>query len=295
MTYLRRAVSVAMIAAVFISSPWLAAQDQRPVFRGTAEGVRVDVSVQQRTRPVTGLKAADFELLDNNVPQEILDVIYEVMPIDVTVALDVSFSVDGPQLEQLRQSVRDLRADLRPQDRLKLLSFNMRVMRQTQFTNERSVIERALAGLKGSGSTSVFDTIAVSLVATASPERRHLVMVFTDANDTNSITPPFALNEVALRSSAALGFVVVTPPSRMRLDVPVFFRTLARDSGGQALTFKPGENLSSSFKRLLDDFRASYVLLFRPTGVDREGMHRLEVSVKREGSYDIRARRGYFR
>ena len=52
--------------------------------------------MQRDRRPVTGLKAADFELLDNGVPQEITEVAYERLPIDVTFLLDVSASVTGP-------------------------------------------------------------------------------------------------------------------------------------------------------------------------------------------------------
>ena len=54
----------------------------------------------------------------------------------------------------------------------------------------------------------------------------------------------------------------------------------------------PGENLTSTFRRVLEQFRASYVLYFTPTGVDRQGPHTLDVRVKRAGT-EVRARRGY--
>jgi hypothetical protein len=57
--------------------------------------VSVDVSVQREGRPVTDLKATDFEILDNGVLQEITEITYERLPIDVTLLLDVSASVTG--------------------------------------------------------------------------------------------------------------------------------------------------------------------------------------------------------
>ena len=72
------------------------AQDPAPVFRAGADLVTVEASVRRDRRAVVGLTAADFELLDNGVAQEISDVTYEKLPIDVTVVLDVSSSVTGP-------------------------------------------------------------------------------------------------------------------------------------------------------------------------------------------------------
>ena len=67
---------------------------------------------------------------------------------------------------------------------------------------------------------------------------------------------------------------------------------IAGETGGFVTTVEPGENLTTKFRRVLEDFRSSYVLYFTPRGVDRAGAHTLEVRVKRPG-VDVRARRGY--
>ena len=109
---------LALGAALLLAQP--APQQEPPqTFRSSADAVSVEASVRREKRPVTGLKLSDFELLDNGVPQEISDLSYERLPIDVTVVLDVSASVTGPVLDQLRQSVRQLKADLGSRDRLK--------------------------------------------------------------------------------------------------------------------------------------------------------------------------------
>jgi hypothetical protein len=46
------------------------------------------------------------------------------------------------------------------------------------------------------------------------------------------------------------------------------------------------------FRRVLDDFRASYVLTYVPTGVERSGAHTIAVRVKNR-SYVVRARKSY--
>jgi hypothetical protein len=51
----------------------------------------------------------------------------------VTVLLDVSESVTGPMLNELRRGVRQLREGLESRDRLKLVTFNMRIRRLADF------------------------------------------------------------------------------------------------------------------------------------------------------------------
>ena len=141
-----------------------------------------------RGQPVTGLSARDFEIFDNGIPQAVADLSRESMPIDLTVALDTSDSVSGPVLTQLRRSVQQLRADLRTEDRLKLLTFNMRVRRVFDFAEAAAAADAALARVEAGGSTSVYDTIAVALTAPVAAGRRQLVVVFTDGDDSTSIS-----------------------------------------------------------------------------------------------------------
>lgn len=130
----RGRMAIATIAGL-ISGFWLLASGfntaaihaQDRVFRASADLVTVDVSVRKAGRPVTDLKAEDFELVDNRVPQTIASLSFQKLPIDVTMALDVSESVSGPVLAELRRAIQQVRADLAPQDRLKVMTFNMRV------------------------------------------------------------------------------------------------------------------------------------------------------------------------
>ena len=67
---------------------------------------------------------------------------------------------------------------------------------------------------------------------------------------------------------------------------------VASDTGGFVVGVTPGDNLSSTFRRVLEVFGTSYVLYFTPRGVERQGSHTLEVRVK-DAKVEVRARRGY--
>jgi Ca-activated chloride channel family protein len=275
-----------------------------PVFRAGADAVTVDVSVQRERRPVVGLKATDFELLDNGVPQEITEVAYERLPIDVTLLLDVSASVTGDVLDELRRALRQVRTDLGPSDRLRLLTFNMRVHRLVDFTAPPSDIDGALATLRAGGSSAVFDGLTVALAAPDAPGRRRLVVLFSDGQDSSSITDADTLLDVARRTTPTVAIILASPFSERQASllrtttalapatVGALSERIAGETGGIVTAVKPGETLSSKFRRMIQDFRSSYVLYFTPRGVERGGAHTLEVRVNRAG-VDVRARRGY--
>jgi len=278
------------------------ASTQVPQFRGRADLVSVDVAVQQRGRPVTGLAAADFEIFDNGVPQKVSDLAFETLPIDVTVALDISESVTGAVLDQLRRSVKDLAQDLTTRDRLRLLTFNVRVSRLVDFGAPASSIDTAFNGIRPFGATAALDTLAVALTQPPIPERRQLVVVFTDGDDRSSVTTPEMLLDVARRTTPTVGLVF--PSVRLRTGVESapqtqaeqarskFYTQLADETGGFLHVVDAGESLESVFRRMLTDFRRSYVLYFAPEGVPRAGTHTLDVRVKRTG-VEVHARRAY--
>jgi VWFA-related protein len=219
--------------------------------------------------------------------------------------LDVSASVTGSVLDQLRQSVRQLKADLGPRDRLKLVVFNMRVRRLADFEAPAAATDTAFAALSGHGSSAIFDSVAVQLASPAREGRRHLVVLFTDGQDSSSISDPDDLFDVARRTSATVAIVLASTaperssaspfarsPGRPPITIGRMYDQLAKETGGVVVPTTPGENLASTFRRTLSDFRASYVLYYTPQGVARGGSHTIDVRVKQDGT-EVRARRGY--
>jgi VWFA-related protein len=297
-------VAAELVAAPLGASQTAAPQEPAPVFRAGADLVTVEASVRRERRAVLGLTAADFELLDNGVPQEISDVTYEKLPIDVTVVLDISSSVTGPVLDELRRSLKQLRTDLGARDRLRVVTFDMRVRRLTDFADPSSATDSALASVVASGSSAVFDSLAVALTAPVPQGRRQLIMLFSDGQDSSSISDAETLLDVARRSAPTVAMVLAStstkrPASLQRtasklgtVTIADLADQIAADTGGYVVAINPGDNLTSTFRRVLEQFRTTYVLYFTPKGVDRQGAHTLEVRVKR-AKVDVHARRGY--
>lgn len=79
---------------------------EQVTFRSSVDVVSVPVSVTEKNRPVADLAAGDFELLDNDVKQQISVSSMELMPTDVTLVIDTSGSVSGKALERIKQDAR---------------------------------------------------------------------------------------------------------------------------------------------------------------------------------------------
>jgi VWFA-related protein len=297
---MRNPLACASVLVLAIGASLVHAQDPAPVFRAGAEAVSVEVSVRRDRRAIVGLKAADFEVLDNGVRQDITEISYEKLPIDVTVLLDVSASVTGSALEELRRALKQLRSDLGPQDRLRLLTFNMRVKRLVDFSDPAPATDVALASLNGGGSSAIFDSLAVALASRAGAGRRQLIVLFSDGQDSSSVTDLDTLLDVARRSTPTVAVVLASPSLQRAASllrhtqktVGDVAQQIAADTGGFVATVAAGENLTSAFRRVLEQFRASYILYFTPRGVDSKGTHTIEVRVKRE-KVDVRSRRSY--
>jgi hypothetical protein len=75
--------------------------------------------------------------------------------------------------------------------------------------------------------------------------------------------------------------------------VPTALAAIVAPTAGQVFALPPDTSISKIFKTMLDDFRSTYVLQYVPQGVDARGWHDVEVSVKKRGKFDIKARKGY--
>lgn len=283
---------------VLVAGVWLAGwigltsgpQARQPTFRAFADVVAVDVSVKNGRVPVGGLTSADFEVLDKGVVQQLDALSIEAVPIDVTLAVDLSGSV-VPNVKAFKSDVEKFVSLLRPEDRVRLVSFASDV-------HEDLPMQPPLGRLSANwtdigGATSLNDGVLYALLWPETPDRRHLVIVFTDGFDSSSTTPNESIPAVAGRVEAVLHAVLVQLSQPMpdysqgSLDA---LREAVRRTGGETHRLSRAVD---DFTQIVADFRASYVLRYTPKGVDRPGWHTLTVHVKRPGNFTIRARQGY--
>jgi VWFA-related protein len=295
---------------------------QRPAFRSDVDLVSVDVSVTRGLTPVKGLKAENFQLTDNGIPQEVESVSLESRPISVMLVLDTSDSVAGEELAQLIDAGRQVVRALRPEDRAALITFSEQVLVNVPLTSDLASVDRALSGLKGLGATSMNDAIHVAMNLRPTDTSRPVILVFSDGADNLSWSSAASLvdearnagvviHAIALRGEQSAGLRQMNPaeaqgifsgdaarPTSPALVAQGFvngtplLQALTLETGGRVWSAKSSRDLKALFTHALEEMRARYLLTYTAKGVTQEGWHTLKVTLKNARG-EVTARPGY--
>ncbi len=263
----------------------VAASGQTPTFRTRVDLVAVDVAVRRGNAAVTGLTAADFQVSDNGVLQRVDEVFFDLPPIDVTLVLDVTTleGVNPPALD-----VREIGAELRAVDRLGAISSGRDVIDVVSMQSVRGPIR--LATPQMAAGRSFLDGTALALMRPPPPDRRHLVVSIAGGFDTASVLDAGLVREVVRRTS---GVVYVVLADALPEDTREAYGAIAALTGGRAQSWRVWEQpLAGIFKPIFEEFRQSYVLVYRPCGVTPGGWHELNVTGPRRADVKVRARSG---
>lgn len=291
-------------------------------FRSGVDAVRLDVLVIDGGRPVAGLTAEDFDVLDEGVPQKV-ELAATAAGVTVLPVFDTSGSMAGSRLRELRGAADDLFDGLRIGDRAGLITFSERLVVQAPLhtiENGTEDMKRALGGARAWGRTALYDAIYAGLCMPSGAGGRALLLVFSDGADTASWLRADAVLEAAKRSDVVV-YVVSTGVTRSRTygftssegasvkqssqgaptrGTPVwderqsFLAALAAASGGQVFQVDETGRLKGRLAAILGEFRARYLLSYTPQGVRTDdGWHKLTVRLKsKKGS--VKARSGYY-
>ena len=260
---------------------------QSPLFTAKIEAVRVDVLVTENGQAIRGLGPADFELFDNGVPQQVELVSFDQIPLNVILALDMSESVAGERLDQLRSAGAGLLAALHDADQAALVAFSHAVQLGAKLTSDVAAVRTALAAARGTGMTALVDGTYAGIMVGESDAGRGLLIVFSDGVDTSSWLRADAVLDAAKRADVVVYGVSVV--SRLK---PAFLRDVTSFTGGRMFEIEKTANLTSTFLGILDEFRHRYLVSYTPKNVARDGWHKLDVKVRNYRAM-IKSRPGY--
>jgi VWFA-related protein len=278
----------ALLAATLLAA---AAAQAPPVFRAEVGVVRVEVLVTRGGSPVRGLAAADFELRDDGLLQDLEPILEEQIPVDAVLVLDASGSVSGPKLDSLQAAAGAFLDALRSGEHATLLAFNHAVQLLQPLTTDLAAARRALDRVSPRGSTALVDAVYAALRLRELGDRRIAVVVFTDGIDNMSWLSASDVVEAAGRSNVTVYAVTVRGKGDPKEP---FLGDVARATGGRLFEASSHRDLRARFLDVLEDIRSRYVLRYVPGGPGSPGWHGLEVRL-RNGKGEVLARPGYWR
>jgi hypothetical protein len=137
-------------------------------------------------RYIPQLSKNDFDLYEDGVQQEVAFFGSEEVPFNVALLLDVSPSV-AASLDEIQGAAIEFVRQLRPEDRVMVVSFDRRVHYLTDFTSSRRELESAIRNTETGSGTSVYDAVYETIQRRmANLDGRKAMILFSDGEDTTS-------------------------------------------------------------------------------------------------------------
>jgi Ca-activated chloride channel homolog len=266
------------------------AQPEQPQFSSAVTQVEVYATVTGPDgRPVKGLTARDFTVLEDGEPQTVTTFLGGDFPASVALAVDRSFSMQGPPLTMARTAARVFVSSLLPQDRAMLISISGDVEVLSPLDTDKTPLLRALDALDPWSTTALHDALIRSLDLLEPESGRRAIVVLSDGVDRYSKAREAEVLERARRSDIMIYPVAI---GRVR---PTLFAELATTSGGRSFHLPDPKNLQSTLRTIAEDLRAQYLLGYatsRPWPKGEGEWRSIEVRVAQSPAR-VRARSGY--
>ncbi|MCR4374844.1 MAG: VWA domain-containing protein [Acidobacteria bacterium] len=303
-----RRVFVALLLGAAAVTPFSAAR-QVPAPAAAPAVVTIDALVTRDGKPVTGLKAGDFDVRDGGAVQQVQLGSLDSMPVALLLALDTSVSLRGPALDQLKEAAKAAVSSLRAGDQAALLTFSQSVALRAGWTDDKRRLQTAIDATTAQGSTSLADAAFAALCLPPGRAGRTLVLIFSDGDDSSSWLSATAVVEAARRTEAVVYGITLSAgatgpvaPDAARvklLEDPGLYPgallpVLAHDTGGESLSRANPRDLRAAFLDVLARFNQRYVLTYTSPHAAGSGWHSLEVRVT-DPALTVTARRGYTR
>jgi VWFA-related protein len=289
-----RVFSVAVLLAFFACS-YVAAQDDDKVIKVETDLAVFEVTVTDKSgKPVRGLAASDFRILEDGVERPVdffqpIRKVEERRPLSVVFALDVSGSMTGDELQRLKNAMQVFIDRLADYDSyFSIVTFAMDVKTVQDFTNRPDKLRNAFAKLgrdQDGLSTHAYDAVdtSIRLLSKNAPKvirqrfPKKAVVVISDGFPVGDIVSPETVIERANESESSVYSVILPSFSNVLgnkkpVITPLEASGLVERTGGRSF-YAYDKNFELLFNDLADEITGSYAVAFYPMD-ESEGTNR---------------------
>jgi VWFA-related protein len=290
---------------------------QDDVIKVDTDLVGFEVTVaDQNGRPIKGLQAKDFTVLENGVERKIdffeplRKTSEESRPLSIVFALDVSGSITVEELTNLRYAMQSFINRLADYNSyFAIMSFGMEVKTVQGFTNRPDKLEKTFSKLLKDQvglSTHAYDAVddAIRLLQKKAPQSRknkimkRAVILITDGFPVGDVVTPGTVIERANNAETTIYTVILPSYSRLQgnkkpLPTPLEVSGLVERTGGRSF-YANERDFEPLFKSLAEDITSSYSLAFYPSEEARQSGKFHEIKIEVPKGFQVKQNRnGY--
>lgn len=332
-------LSLMVLLSVAGPHPWAQddpARGQKEESTEADEVVRVETSLvtvsarvlDHKGKYVSDLRREDFRILEDGIEQEIAYFEPVEKPFTVALLLDTSGST-AFRLEDIQKAALAFIDQLRPDDRVMILTFNEQLNGMLEPTSDRAALRSAINLKPSESGTFLYDAVeSVINKQLRRIEGRKAVVLFTDGVDNVSLMATFESSLREIEESDVLVYpvqydtfveeAVPQPMSSLSTRVMIgdirvkrtkvyppgfnaghyeranaYLRQVAQKSGTRFYHAESLKKLTEAFALIAQDLRRQYSLGYYPRKAAEPGERRqLNVRVNRRGLV-VRARDSY--
>jgi Ca-activated chloride channel homolog len=300
---LSHAARLGILALAAVSAATLRADDTEPRrFRSGVEMVALTVTVQNRDGSFPqDLGIDDFSVFENGVRQTISFFDNATVPIDLALLVDSSASM-YQVLPSVKQAVSTLVESLRPTDRASVMTIGGQTRHSTPFTGDRPKLLGAIRGMSAGGTTPLFDALYIALRTFERPDsaeivKRRAIVVFTDGDDTASLTTYETVLQTAREAGIAVYAVILKPTipilNERTMQNDFQMRRLSLETGARVMVAQDETGLEPHYRTIAVELAHQYSLAFVPKAtLVRKQFTRVAVTVPNR-NVTVRTRSGY--
>jgi Ca-activated chloride channel homolog len=268
------------------------AQEQVGQFSSRVQLVEVYATVTDaKGELVTGLTAADFQVFEDNEPQEISAFAAGEFPLTVALGVDRSWSMAGDRLRLAKRAAQGFLKELKPSDRSMVVAISNEADVIAPLSTDRFTQIRAIDALDPWSTTALHDAIIATLDRLEREPGRQAVIVFSDGADRYSRATAADVLTRARRSNALIY------PIAFGRDRPPLLAELATITGGRSFLLRDVKDLEKTLATIARELRYQYLLGYAPTDVIDSGESEWRsirvMLTKPSAGVRVRARDGY--
>jgi len=240
---------------------------------------------------VMGLRQSDFQVVENDRPQEISAFAAGEFPLTVALGVDRSFSMAGEPLRLAKLASQTFLKQLKPGDRSMIVAIGNNAEVIAPLSTDRAAQSQAIAALDAWSTTSLNDAVIVALDRLEPEKGRQALIVFSDGADRYSEATSGQVLARARRSQA-----LVYPITMGKTRVPASVE-LATLTGGRSFLLRDAKELERTLSTIAQELRYQYLIGYVPSAPPKPGVHEwraIRVMLKNPtNGLRVRARDGY--
>jgi Ca-activated chloride channel family protein len=255
----------------------------------------------KKGRFITDLTKDDFDVFESKKSQSIIEFSAESdLPLRLAILIDTSNSIRERFRFQQEAATAFIDGTVRPrQDRALVVSFDTAAELVTDLTDNLSVLEKAIQGLRPGGGTSMYDAIFFASRDKLMQDQplykfRRAMVVLSDGEDNQSRNTRDQALEMAQKADVTI-YTISTNITHIETEGDKVLRYFAAETGGQAFFPFKASDLNQSFENIANELRHQYNIFYRPEPLKTDGLyHSVDIRVKGHKDMIVRARKGYY-